>query len=87
MDLRRNRSRRPGHPHTLLDSEHFMGSDNPSWGTWTWWSSVCHRNPVLEAWADHCRTGSADTTCFLYGEAPGSCHVGVMGWLLTCRRA
>jgi hypothetical protein len=57
---------------------------------WRWWSCVCHRpygsGKEDDLWRDKCGIGS--------GWCPGGgsssrneCFVGVMGWLLTCRRA
>lgn len=56
---------------------------------WAWWSSVCHRHPLAEAWDDNCQRGSPREMCdaFYSGEWPGKCFLGVMGWLLSCRQA
>lgn len=64
---------------------------------WVWRSSVCHfscsqhaplsdPSPAMNGWSigkDYCVEG---WSC---GEpnAPGSCGIGAMGWLLTCRQA
>lgn len=66
---------------------------------WQWWSCVCHRAPpgragfelkemaFTEPFEDRCREGY-DMWCeFWPGEKPGKCHIGVMGWLLSCRQA
>lgn len=56
---------------------------------WEWWSSVCHRHPLAEAWDDRCQLGSPRNMCdhFYSGQWPLKCFLGVMGWLLTCRQA
>lgn len=76
------------------------GLDYTSPKAWKWWSSRCHRilPPHLQwpGWKDHYRSWPipAMDTCHydkvenrLPDEAPPNCHVGAMGWLLTCRQA
>jgi hypothetical protein len=88
MDLEFDYPELPGDAHTGLQYESWVHRDRTAPLGWWWWSSVCHRNPVMEGWEDHCRTARANATCFLWpGEIPGKCLLGVMGWLLTCRQA
>ncbi len=65
---------------------------------WQWWSSVCHRAPptiefptemkaCTELFADACREGSGFWCDSWPGLEPSNCHIGVMGWLLSCRQA
>ncbi|QGI68334.1 hypothetical protein CEK26_012296 [Fusarium fujikuroi] len=70
--------------------------------TWRWWSSRCHRSypdetknqgPMTRGgapgpWVDNCRNGGNSSVCEAWKEQEGSsaCHVGVMGWLLSCRQ-
>jgi hypothetical protein len=69
--------------------------------SWHWWGSVCHRLPPnLETgqtgpmthggpdgpWADTCRIGEAKHCQSWPGSMPYKCHIGVMGWLLSCRQ-
>ena len=56
---------------------------------WCWWSSVCHRRASIEYFYDDCRSGGRDfADCESYAsEIPKQCFLGVMGWLLACRRA
>lgn len=66
---------------------HALDSIPPAW---IWWSSVCHRHPIIpeRCCEDTCRTGMTGTLCPLFpGVHPFKCFVGVMGWLLTCRQA
>lgn len=68
---------------------------------WRWSSSICHHfppesNPV---WMSHGRralkTAASSVSCSngfsdchkWSGSWPSKCHVGVMGWLLTCKQA
>ncbi len=65
---------------------------------WQWWGCVCHREPpwalrvpwqrdldfVSGPWKDECLVGWAPW-CGAAGG--GSCHVGCMGWLQSCRQA
>ncbi|KAF5591876.1 hypothetical protein FPANT_5548 [Fusarium pseudoanthophilum] len=69
---------------------------------WRWWSSRCHRSypdetkgqvPMTRGgasgpWLDYCRDGGESGICEAWKEKEGSlaCHVGVMGWLLSCRQ-
>ena len=88
MDLRFDYPQLPGSPHAPSNVEYTRLQDNTVRAGWIWWSSVCHRNPVLEGWEDGCRTGSANTTCFLYpGKMPEKCYLGVLGWLMACRQS
>ncbi|KAF4471199.1 hypothetical protein FALBO_1886 [Fusarium albosuccineum] len=77
--------------------ERVIDSSRPK--DWQWWSSVCHRlrpdglpgpmtNGGLDGpWADHCRDGDARNCPVENGSGtPAECHVGVMGWLLSCRQ-
>lgn len=53
---------------------------------WHWWSCVCNRYHQQDYFYDHCRVRGA------WRESdpenwPNQCDVGVLGWLLTCRRA
>ncbi|KAF5672223.1 hypothetical protein FCIRC_8476 [Fusarium circinatum] len=70
--------------------------------TWRWWSSRCHRSypdeikgqgpmtrgGALGPWVDCCRNGGDSSICEAWKEQEGplACHVGVMGWLLSCRQ-
>ncbi|KAM5357506.1 hypothetical protein ACJZ2D_016196 [Fusarium nematophilum] len=69
--------------------------------SWQWWSSVCHRLPPDHdatltgpmtnggpdgPWADHCRLGEAAHCHSWPGHVPSKCHIGIMGWLLSCRQ-
>jgi len=89
MDLNFDRPGVRGKTHEPADLE----KCNPEFSTeppteWIWSSSVCHRNPSLEACHDNCRIGGKNTMCSLFpGEAPDKCNLGVLGWLLTCRQA
>ncbi|KAM5368080.1 hypothetical protein ACJZ2D_009684 [Fusarium nematophilum] len=66
---------------------------------WQWWGSVCHRlapntslGPMTNGgpdgpWADHCRNGDAKHCSVSRGSGvPSECHVGIMGWALSCRQ-
>ncbi|KAI5456878.1 hypothetical protein BGZ63DRAFT_428317 [Mariannaea sp. PMI_226] len=70
-------------------------------GCWHWWSSVCHRLPPDHEsksmgpmtyqgsngpWADTCRLGQAEHCDSWPGGIPSKCHIGTMGWLLSCRQ-
>ncbi|KAH7118643.1 hypothetical protein B0J13DRAFT_569479 [Dactylonectria estremocensis] len=65
---------------------------------WRWWSSICHRHPpdavgpmtrrgLVGPWDDYCRSGFAEH-CLDWRDAgaPSACHIGIMGWLLSCRQ-
>ncbi|KAF4335488.1 hypothetical protein FBEOM_10665 [Fusarium beomiforme] len=70
--------------------------------TWRWWSSKCHRwspgetqglgpmtrTGALGPWVDYCHDGSYSRICEAWKqlEGPLACHIGVMGWLLSCRQ-
>ncbi|KAL9571783.1 hypothetical protein ACKAV7_004107 [Fusarium commune] len=69
--------------------------------SWIWWGSVCHRLPPdLDVsrtgpmthggpdgpWADTCRVGEARHCDSWPGSVPSKCHIGTMGWLLSCRQ-
>lgn len=66
---------------------------------WRWGSSVCHRDmewrPKRLAryktgpWDDHCMEGGPTLVCThrFGGTPPGSCRVGAIGFLLSCRQA
>lgn len=69
------------------DPGHVIDSIPPAW---IWWSSVCHRHPIIPevCCEDTCRSGGYGTLCPMFpGVHPFKCFVGVMGWLLTCRQA
>lgn len=88
MDLQFDYPELPGTAHAGLRYESMNHRDCTAPLGWRWWSSVCHRNPMLEGWEDQCRTARNNATCFLWpGEIPWKCLLGVMGWLLTCRQA
>ena len=88
MDLRYDYPELPGPSHARLDPDRMNPRDTTVPPAWCWWSSVCHRHPLLEAWADECRTGMGTAACHLYpGEMPEKCFLGAMGWLLSCRQA
>lgn len=69
---------------------------------WQWWGSRCHRihpsddgtlGPMtrggsLGPWADYCRSGGSADICEAWRrqDGPSACHIGVMGWLLSCRQ-
>ena len=75
-----------GHARRDRDGKYALDRTVPP--EWRWWSSVCHRNPVEDAWLDQCRTGDNRARCYLFpGKKPDKCFLGVMGWLLTCRQA
>lgn len=63
---------------------------------WVWSGSICHRllpirsHPMLDRSQpadDRCRFGYADHCLMWPGENPTKCHIGAMGWLLSCRQA
>ncbi|KAF7511751.1 hypothetical protein GJ744_003482 [Endocarpon pusillum] len=88
MDLRFDYPEPPGLRHARLKGDCMHERERSELARWRWWSSVCHRNPLLECWLDQCRTGENNATCFLFpGEWPDKCFLGVMGWLLACRQA
>lgn len=88
MDLKFDHPELPGPAHARLNPDRMNPRDRTAAAEWRWWSSVCHRHPMVEGWMDQCRTGMSFTACFLYpGEIPDKCFLGVMGWLLTCRQA
>ncbi|KAF5243095.1 hypothetical protein FAUST_3014 [Fusarium austroamericanum] len=69
---------------------------------WQWWGSRCHRvhpnddgtlGPMTRGgsqgpWADYCRSGGSADICEAWRrqDGPPACHIGVMGWLLSCRQ-
>lgn len=55
---------------------------------WRWWGSVCHRDPSMPFWIDTCHDG-VGACAWAPGlpAVPGICHVGVMGWITSCRQA
>ncbi|KZL71571.1 hypothetical protein CI238_12140 [Colletotrichum incanum] len=59
--------------------------------TWRWYSCVCHRNaPSVEGFqfephTDKCLRGEAKCDAWL-GAFPDKCHVGAMGFLLSCKQ-
>ncbi|KAL6921120.1 hypothetical protein FSST1_005146 [Fusarium sambucinum] len=69
---------------------------------WQWWGSRCHRVHPSDAgnlgpmtrcgsqgpWADYCRNGGSAEICEAWRrqDGPSACHIGVMGWLLSCRQ-
>ncbi|EKJ79608.1 hypothetical protein FPSE_00293 [Fusarium pseudograminearum CS3096] len=69
---------------------------------WQWWGSRCHRvhpnddgtlGPMTRGgsqgpWADYCRSGGSADICeaWRHQDGPSACHIGVMGWLLSCRQ-
>lgn len=77
--------------------ERIVDSTQPK--AWRWWSSICHRLPpdapsgpmtrggADGPWADSCRDGEAAECQKWRGcsDDPSACHIGVMGWLLSCR--
>lgn len=84
----------PVSPDATRALTHAQVSTDPQWNIqarpqWTWWSSVCHRHPMGEPWADQCRTGSSRKMCdaFYSGEWPGKCFLGALGWMLSCKQA
>lgn len=88
MDLRWGYSEIPGKHHARTNGGSYYPPDRTLEPSWDWWSSVCHRNPRDEGWMDQCRTGLYNTPCWMFpGKMPDKCFIGVMGWLLTCRRA
>jgi hypothetical protein len=67
---------------------------------WRWWGAVCHRlipnfhgTPMTRGgcpgpWLDECRNGNAKH-CEKWRGVNGDtapCYIGVLGWLLSCRR-
>ncbi|CAM1501888.1 Fc.00g038720.m01.CDS01 [Cosmosporella sp. VM-42] len=64
---------------------------------WQWWSSVCHQRTTVfddlwmateeEPWMDGCQFGNNEYCSSSPGNAPAKCHLGIMGWLLSCRQA
>lgn len=55
---------------------------------WRWWGSICHRDMSKPFWIDTCQDG-VGTCSWSPGlpAVPGICHVGVMGWIRSCRQA
>ncbi|EXK43212.1 hypothetical protein FOMG_05859 [Fusarium oxysporum f. sp. melonis 26406] len=53
--------------------------------SWLWWGSVCHRLPP-DLDADTYRVGEARHCDSWPGSVPSKCHIGTMGWLLSCRQ-
>ena len=89
IDLQRNRSEFPFDPSISFHAgseRRLHCSEHPGW---CWWSSVCHRSPPFDFFYDDCRNGGQEfADCELYaGDLPKQCFLGVMSWLLTCRRA
>lgn len=88
MDLRFGYPELPVPRHGRTTGNGVYPRDRFAQPDWMWWSSVCHRDPMDEGYKDRCHTGSGDTQCDLWpGEIPDKCFLGVMGWLLSCRRA
>ena len=88
MDLQCNYNELPLSPNSRIHAgskTRLECNDHPGW---YWWSSVCRRNPQAEYFYNNCRCGGDPTRCNLFpGKMPGNCFLGVMGWLLSCRRA
>jgi hypothetical protein len=69
---------------------------------WQWWGSRCHRSGPNDTenlgpmtrdgskgpWADGCRNGGEPDLCEAWRcqYGPSACHIGVIGWLLSCRQ-
>jgi hypothetical protein len=88
MDLEYGYAEPAGKGHARRDRDGKYAQDRTVPPEWRWSSSVCHRNPLEDAWVDQCRTGDNAAVCYLFpGEWPDKCFLGVMGWLLTCRQA
>ncbi|KAH7130913.1 hypothetical protein EDB81DRAFT_129464 [Dactylonectria macrodidyma] len=89
IDNERSREHRDGEKHNL-------DTNQPK--AWRWWSSICHRlapdavgpmtrRGLVGPWGDFCRLGLAEH-CLEWrdADAPSACHIGIMGWLLSCRQ-
>ena len=50
MDLRFGYPELPDPPHAPLNAEDTRLQDHTVRAGWFWWSSVCHRNPLLQGW-------------------------------------
>lgn len=82
-----NRLLAPG-PRTALDHVNQTPVEMNTRPGWHWWSCVCHRHQRIEHFYDDCRRGAIWTQCpHCSRDTPGKCFLGVMGWLLTSRRA
>ncbi|KAF4973147.1 hypothetical protein FSARC_491 [Fusarium sarcochroum] len=68
---------------------------------WRWWGCICHRLPPDfdtartgpmtyggpdGIWVDNCDIGEAKHCASWPGSTPYKCHVGIIGWLLSCRQ-
>ncbi len=95
MDLRYNDPKIRGRHQARINGDSSCPQDPIAKPGWVWWSSVCYRRPGKNAWRDTCWTESygnarvlRPSLCLLRpGTGHDKCFLGVMGWLLTCRRA
>ncbi|KAH6684916.1 hypothetical protein F5X68DRAFT_262796 [Plectosphaerella plurivora] len=82
-----------------LRNEHLLPKSDMAW---RWNGSICHRQAPQYApagedacllfqavWLDGCMTGtSINTHCDLYGGTwPNKCHIGIVGFLQSCKQA
>ncbi|KAM5346943.1 hypothetical protein ACJ41O_009948 [Fusarium nematophilum] len=81
-----------------LDGRHHLRTEKLTPKEWRWWSCVCHHRRSTpfdgteysvewEPWADRCKFGVGNLCGRRPGSVPLKCHVGAMGWLLSCRQA
>lgn len=93
---RPRKSRNSHHAAIYLRKESYSGREPK---VWRWGGSVCHRQHPDSihprntwvwrwgwegVWHDHCNIGAADA-CSLY--EPDGCHIGIMGFLVSCRQS
>ncbi len=95
MDLRYNDPKILGSHHARNKGNSSYPQDPTAEPGWVWWNSVCYRRPWKNTWRDRCWTESSDNiravraslSLLRPGRGHDNCFLGVMGWLLTSRRA
>ncbi|CAH0051399.1 unnamed protein product [Clonostachys solani] len=84
-------------------SDQFVRVENWRSKRWQWWSCICHRSRAPfasirgthwsgfmsrdEAWYDECKFGVSELCEYFPGVCPQKCHIGIMGWLLSCHQS
>ncbi len=94
MDLRYNDPKVLSRHYAHNNGNSLYPQDPTAKPGWVWWSSVCYRTAGKDIWRDRCWTDSyhnmrelRPSLCLLQPSGHEKCFLGVMGWLLTCRRA
>lgn len=87
--------------HAVHDAYQRRGNKSAGEKEWRWWSCICHHLPpeTNPVWMSHGRralpTKTFAVSCLegisqcekWQGTWPSKCHVGVMGWMLSCKQA